>query len=143
MSSAMVLLFTMILLITSDKVVSEDDCNRSVKLLLPFAVFFSLMTTHPYITINCILFVFKTSYPTMLLQPVSKWDNWSVRWYVQTTLYYLNILYSRYFERKVPSHALKQQEFSVSLSIWKKLWLSYLIQNICWSCICICKKWLV
>ena len=136
MSSAMVLLFPMILLITSDKAVSEDGCYRSVKLLLPFA-FFSLMTTQPYITLNCILFVFKTTfYPPMLLQPVSKWDNWSVRWYVQTTLYYLNILYSRYFERMVPCHALKQQDFSVS-SIWKKLWLSYLIQNICWSFFCI------
>ena len=115
MSSAMVLLFPMILLITSDKAVSEDGCYRSVKLLLPFA-FFSLMTTQPYITLNCILFVFKTIfYPPMLLQPVSKWDNWSVRWYVQTTLFYLNILYSRYFERKVPYYALKQQEFS----IWK------------------------
>ena len=131
MSSAVVLLLPMILLITSDKAVSEDDCNRSVKLLLPFAVF-SLMTTHPYITLICILFVFKTKfYPTMLLQPVSKWDNWSMRWYVQTTLFYLNILHSRFFKRKIPYHALKQQEFLVSLSIWKKLWLSYQIQNIC------------
>ena len=125
MSSAMVLLLPMILLITSDRAVSDDNCNRSVKLLLPFAVF-SLMTTHPYITLICFLFVFKTKfYPTMLLQPLSKWDNRSMRWYVQTTLYYLNILYSCYFERKVPNHALKQQEFSVSLSIWKNLSLSY------------------
>ena len=40
MSSAMVLLLTMILVITSDKAVSEDDCYRSVKLLLLFAVIF-------------------------------------------------------------------------------------------------------
>ena len=137
MSSAMVLLFPMILLITSDKAVSEEDCNRSVNLLLLFVVLFSLMTTHPYITLNCILFVFKTKFcPPMLLQPVSKWDNWSMYWYVQTTLFCLNIFYSRYFERMVPCHALKQQDFSVS-SIWKKLWLSYLIQNICWSFFCI------